>query len=141
MSEAVPVLEIRSLRKAFGTSRRGRKSTTHAADGINLRVQAGDTLGIVGESGSGKTTLARMIMGLEQPDSGEILFNGVPLTGLGSGFPHGNIQIVFQDPRSSLDPRMTVAELLKEPLRGISKAERAAYGRPLLKRLRHQRDR
>ena len=69
-------------------------------------------------------------MGLEQPDSGEILFNGVPLTGLGSGFPHGNIQIVFQDPRSSLDPRMTVAELLKEPLRGILKAERAAYGTP-----------
>ena len=127
MPDQVAVLEVRSLRKTFVTSRQRKKLTTHAVDDITLRVDAGDAIGVVGESGSGKTTLARMIMGLERPDSGEILFNGVPLTGRRASFPYGDIQVVFQDPQSSLDPQMTVRELLKEPLRGISKAKRAEY--------------
>lgn len=130
MFDVTPVLEARSLRKAFATSRRGKKLIVTAADDICLQVHAGDTVGVVGESGSGKTTLARMIMGLEQPDSGELLFKGKSLTGSGARFPHGDIQIVFQDPRSSLDPRMTVAELLREPLRGVSRSERIEYGSP-----------
>lgn len=126
MTETTPVLEVRSLRKSFATSRHGKTLTVNAADDINLSIRAGETLGVVGESGSGKTTLARMIMGLEKPDSGEIRFNGEPLTGLGPGFPYGQIQIVFQDPRSSLDPRMTTADVLREPLRGMPKATRVA---------------
>lgn len=128
MPDAAAILDVKSLTKAFVTKRRGQKLITLAADDINVRVEAGDSLGIVGESGSGKTTLARMIMGLERPDSGEILFRGAPLTGRKTRFPFGDIQIVFQDPRSSFDPRMTVTELLREPLRGISRDKQIEYG-------------
>lgn len=128
MSEASTILDIRSLNKTFTTKRRRKRFTTVAAEDISLHVTAGDSLGVVGESGSGKTTLAKMIMGLERPDSGDIYFNGMSLTDPNSAFPHGDIQIVFQDPHSSLDPRMTVADLLREPLRGISRTRQAEYG-------------
>ena len=126
-SSDAPVLEIERLRKTFVTKRNGRRVETLAADDVSLPVAPGDALGVVGESGSGKTTLVNMVMGLEQPDSGDIRFCGKPL-GRGHRFPHGDIQIVFQDPRSSLDPRMTVRELLREPLTALGRQRRRVDG-------------
>lgn len=124
---AVPLLEINHLRKTFTTKRNGRQLETLAADDISLSVMRGDAFGIVGESGSGKTNLVNMVMGLARPDSGEIRFRGAPL-GCGHRFPFGDIQIVFQDPRSSLDPHMTVRELLREPLTALGRERRSTDG-------------
>lgn len=123
-----PLLDIRGVSKAFVTTRRHRRHTTLAADNISLAVRVGDSMGVVGESGSGKSTLANMIMGLEHPDSGEICYQGRALTGRGAVFPYGAVQIVFQDPLSSLDPLMTVRDLLREPLRILPKPQRQAHG-------------
>ena len=126
-STAEPVLEIERLCKTFVTKRNGRRFETRAADDSSLSVGRGEAIGIVGESGSGKTTLVNMVMGLERPDSGAIRFRGAPL-GRGHRFPFGDIQIVFQDPRSSLDPRMTVRELLREPLTALGRDRRRIDG-------------
>ncbi|HEU5044217.1 MAG TPA: ATP-binding cassette domain-containing protein [Nocardioidaceae bacterium] len=123
-----PLLQVENLDKTFVTKRRGGDHRTVAADRVSLAVKAGEALGVVGESGSGKTTLVNMIMGLERPDAGDIRFRGRSLTARGGSFPYGEIQIVFQDPRSSLDPRMTVRSLLREPLTNLPKARRRELG-------------
>lgn len=111
-------LEVRDLRKSFGDH--------VAVDGVSFRLARGGSLGLVGESGSGKTTLARILVGLEQADSGSIQVGGTR-TGVtaSSGRPgrvarHNrarDIQMVFQDPYLSLDPRITVSGCLDEVLR------------------------
>ena len=77
---------------------------------------AGEILAIVGESGSGKTTLSRMMLGLLQPTSGEIRFNGSPMAALDRRVIAERIQAVFQDPYASLNPRKTVADIIALPL-------------------------
>jgi oligopeptide/dipeptide ABC transporter ATP-binding protein len=90
-----------------------------AVAGVSLELRAGETLGIVGESGCGKSTLARMLVGLERPDSGEVTFKGRPFAKGGrspSAQVRRRVQMVFQDPMTSLNPRMTVLDIIAEPL-------------------------
>nr|WP_123527593.1 ABC transporter ATP-binding protein [Streptomyces sp. 840.1] len=118
----VPLLQVSGLTRAFpvrGPALSRRRSRT-AVDGVELRLDRGETLGLVGESGSGKSTTARMILGLERADSGTVLLDGVDVTtarGAARRALHRRIQFVYQNPYASLNPRFTVAELLTEPLR------------------------
>jgi len=108
--------ELDRVTMAFGTRRR----ETTALDEINLTIGTHERWGIVGESGSGKTTLLKLLAGLTRPTSGEVRFMGHSLD-LGDkemmAALRTNVQMVFQDPRSSLDPRMTIADIVSEPLR------------------------
>ena len=95
-------------------------SAVQAVDGVSLQVAAGERLGVVGESGSGKSTLVRMLAALDMPTSGQVLFDGRLVSGLPEsqlGFFRSAVQMVFQDPRSSLNPRMRVGDIVTEPLR------------------------
>lgn len=115
------MLRIENLRKTFEvrTSLLGKRQALVAVDDVNLSIVQGQTLGLVGESGSGKSTLANMVTGLLAPTSGRVLIDGEPVHN-----PRGSLavqgkegaQIVFQDPYSSLNPRMPVKRLLAEPL-------------------------
>jgi oligopeptide transport system ATP-binding protein len=112
-----------------------------AVDGVSFAIARGETLGLVGESGSGKTTVGRCILRLIEPTSGSIEFEGVDLLKLGSAEMRRmrrNLQIVFQDPFASLNPRMTVATIVGEPLiihGGMSAAARADRVAELLERV------
>jgi oligopeptide/dipeptide ABC transporter ATP-binding protein len=91
------------------------KRVLRAVDGVDLEVTEGQTLGIVGESGCGKTTLARLLLGLQSPTAGEVRFMGQSLR-RGDRALRRNLQVIFQDPFSSLNPRMTVGEIVERPL-------------------------
>jgi ABC-type oligopeptide transport system ATPase subunit len=109
------LLSVRDLHCSFDTTR----GKVHAVRGVSLDIAPGETLALVGESGCGKTTLARCILGLQKPDSGEILLNGKSLIGLSrrAARPYrAHMQCVFQDPFSSLNPRRRVETLIREPL-------------------------
>ena len=139
MSEAL--LEVRNLVKHFPvvTGFRGAKLSVKAVDGVSFTLKRGETLGLVGESGCGKTTTGRCVLQLERPTSGEVVFEGTELTKLSDSQLRGmrrRMQVIFQDPYSSLNPRMTVGQILTEPLKvhGLikDKAKRAARVRELL---------
>jgi peptide/nickel transport system ATP-binding protein len=134
---AIPLLEVAGLTKTFvTTSLFGRRVETSALRNVSLHIRPGAFLGLVGESGSGKSTLVRCILGLERPDTGDVVFKGESI--LDSGGRHrsaGQIQPIFQNPASSLNPRRRVAQIIAEPLAVHSKmsgAERVAEVRRLL---------
>src|SRR5881392_1310236 len=109
-----PVLSVRDLKVWYGTAR----GAVRAVDGVSFDLRKGETLGIVGESGCGKSTLAKMLVGLEQPTSGQIRYQGQDIGGLSGRAMKAvrrNIQMVFQDPYTSLNPRMTVGDIVGEP--------------------------
>ena len=113
---STPLIATRELKKYFKTS----KGMLHAVDGVNLSISAGSTLGVVGESGCGKSTLGRTILRLIEPTSGEILYNGQNIAAYNTRQMlsiRKEMQIIFQDPFSSLNPRMSVRDIIAEPIR------------------------
>ncbi|PZR91182.1 MAG: peptide ABC transporter ATP-binding protein [Stutzerimonas stutzeri] len=130
---ATPLVSVDGLVVDYG-GRQGffrKEQGKRALHGISLTVKPGEVVSVVGGSGSGKTTLGHAIAGLLKPSGGEIRFNGKPIDKSDAAFWEYrlNCQMVFQDPYSSLDPRMTIGELVGEPLRlvkGMGAAEKKA---------------
>ena len=131
------VLRVSGLRKEFRAGRRGGAKKLTAVDGVSFNLHAGETVALVGESGSGKSTVARCIARLIEPTSGEVVLDDVVLTSMAKrDLPRAyrHLQMVFQDPNSSLNPRMSVRAILEEPLRlhfDMSRSERDQRARQL----------
>ncbi len=130
-----PLLTVNKLTKYFKTN----AGTLHAVDDVSFTLDAGKTMGIVGESGCGKTTLGRSILHLIEPSSGQIIFDGKDISQMNAAaFKESRkwMQIIFQDPYSSLNPRMTVEDIIAEPLKIFrlmdNAAERQAYVEALM---------
>ncbi|MDY0310750.1 MAG: dipeptide ABC transporter ATP-binding protein [Desulfobacterales bacterium] len=141
---SAPLLQIEDLTMHFpvrGGVLRRQVATVHAVDGIRLSVEAGQTLGLVGESGCGKTTVGRCIVGLYKPTAGRVRFDGRNIAGAGAGELkkiRRDLQMIFQDPFESLNPRHTVGEILGEPFdihRIGTSADRAARVQALMERV------
>ncbi len=117
-----PMLDIKHASKFFdvgGGFMRGKKKLVRAVNDVSLTVYPGETLGLVGESGCGKSTLGRLVLRLEDPTAGEIIFDGIDLAPLGRRQMtdvRKKMQVIFQDPYSSLNPRMTVGQIIAEPM-------------------------
>src|ERR1700734_859749 len=121
--DSPPLLEVRGLRMHFpvteGIVARRKVGEVKAVDGIDFSVRRGETLGLVGESGCGKTTTGRCILRLERPTEGAIIYDGTDIATLdGKALRQyrQRIQVIFQDPYSSLNPRMKIGAIIAEPL-------------------------
>ena len=116
MSAGTPLVEVRDLCKHFPV---GAGATVHAVENVSLQVGRGETLAVVGESGCGKSTLAHTMIRLHEPTSGQVVLDGVDISGLGNRTlrkHRAKMQIIFQDPFASLDPRRPVGRAVAEPL-------------------------
>jgi oligopeptide transport system ATP-binding protein len=144
----VALLEVRDVHKSFPlgrsvAARLGRvpRRVVHAVEGVSLALEPGTTLGVVGESGSGKTTLGRLMLGLLRPTAGEIRFEGEDIAGASDERRFAlrrEIQVIFQDPYASLDPRQRIEDIIREPLdiHGIgAPAERRRRAAELMERV------
>jgi oligopeptide transport system ATP-binding protein len=124
-----PILEVTNLTQHFPI-RRGLLARTvgavRAVDGVSFALAEGETFGLVGESGCGKSTLVRTMLYLEPPTAGEIRFRGEVVTAAQAQRLRRHVQIVFQDPYTSLPPRMTVGDIVADPLRIHGIGDRAA---------------
>ena len=108
----MPLLEARGLSKSYDAG-------ALAVDDVSFSIARGETLGLVGESGSGKSTVARMVLGLIEPTSGSVIFDGQRVTGIsdrGLRPMRRRMQVVFQDPFAAFNPRMRVRDIVAEPL-------------------------
>ena len=119
---APPILAAEGVSRSYRSLAHGvtgRVTTTRALDRVTFRLGAGEIVGVVGRSGAGKTTLAKVLLGLDAPDEGRVLWAGRPISTFGAAETRRmrrTVQAVFQDPHSSLDPRQTVGGILAEPL-------------------------
>jgi len=127
-----PILEAKGLVKEF-TGRRGR---LRALRGVDVALRPGKNLGIVGESGAGKSTILNILLGIEMPGAGSIMFRGEALdtrSRVQMARFRREVQVVFQDPKTSLDPRMRVGTSIAEPLRSLKiRGDHAARVRAML---------
>jgi oligopeptide transport system ATP-binding protein len=108
------ILEVKDLKKHFQV---GRRAFLTAVDGISLEIKKGETFGLVGESGCGKTTVGRVLVRLYEPSGGEVLFDGEDVhrtTGDEAKLLNRKMQMIFQDPQASLNPRMVVSDIIAE---------------------------
>ena len=115
-----PILVATGLTKSFGGGWIGRRPAVPAVRGVDLTVGRGETVAVVGESGAGKSTVGRMVLRLIEPDSGTVTFEGVDLRSLSRAAlrrMRPRMQMVFQDPFSSLDPTMSIGDSIGEPLK------------------------
>lgn len=112
----LPLLEVSQLKMHFDA---GKKRTVKAVDGVTFQIREGETFGLVGESGCGKSTLGRVLMRLYQPTEGSVTYRGTNLHALSEKEQFAfnrKLQMIFQDPYASLNPRMTVREIILEPM-------------------------
>jgi peptide/nickel transport system ATP-binding protein len=122
------------------------KAVCKAVDGVSFALEQGETLGLVGESGCGKSTVAKTVVRLLRPTAGSVVFDGQDITRAGAGALRGfrrEMQMVFQDPAESLNPRHTIGEILEEPFviqKMGSRAERTEWAADLLTRVGLPRD-
>ncbi|MET9021950.1 ABC transporter ATP-binding protein [Actinopolymorpha sp. NPDC004070] len=136
------ILRVRGLTKEFGVPRSGSDpaGTFRAVDDVSFRIRRGETFGLVGESGSGKSTTARMVLRLERPTSGSVQLDGADITNVGGTALRRlrrRMQLIYQDPYSSLDPRMNVGQIVAEPLRAFGVGDRTARRRRTAELLDH----
>ncbi|MCI2048803.1 MAG: ABC transporter ATP-binding protein [Lachnospiraceae bacterium] len=117
------LLSVKDIRKYYPVTSSslfpGRRKQVHAVDGVSFDIRRGETLGLVGESGCGKSTVGRQVVGIEQPTSGEILFEGKPLSGMKDREMRRirtRLQMIFQDPYAALNPRKRVYDILADPM-------------------------
>ena len=111
------LIEIKNLKKYFPIKTSAlQKSYVQAVDDVSFYINRGETLGLVGESGCGKTTLGRTVLRLHEPTEGSIIYDGKDITNVNMTPYRKKLQIIFQDPYASLDPRMTVGDIIGEPL-------------------------
>ena len=115
------LMETKDLYRTFRTSRR---SDVHAVSNVTFQAKEGQRLGLIGASGSGKTTFAKLLLGLDEPTSGDVLYRGAPLASADMLMFRREVQPVFQDPRSSLDPMMRIADIVREPLECLNSKDR-----------------
>lgn len=132
------LVQMHDVRQHFTVKKAGgRKATLYAVDGIDLTIFRGETFGLVGESGCGKSTLGKTLLGLYKLSGGQILFDGDDISTLAGNDRksfHKKVQLIFQDPSSSLNPRRTVEEILTEPFavhHMLSTTERKAHAAKL----------
>jgi oligopeptide/dipeptide ABC transporter ATP-binding protein len=142
MIDTQPLVEVKDLCKVFpirrGVIRRREVGQVNAVSHVSFTLAKGETLGIIGESGCGKSTLARIILGLEEKTSGSVTFCGEPVTTHMPPPMRRSIQMIFQDPYSSVDPRMNVRRIIEEPLRvhtKMSREEKRKTVLPILERV------
>ena len=110
------ILEVQNLKKSFPVKSAFKKLTLKAVDGVSFTINRGETLGLVGESGCGKTTVGRTLLQLYKPTDGKVIFEGQEVNDKNINEMRKKMQMVFQDPYSSLNPRMTVEDIIGEPL-------------------------
>jgi peptide/nickel transport system ATP-binding protein len=131
LNQGAPLVTVRDLRKTFDVSKpwlermidRAPKQFLKAVDGISFDIRKGETFSLVGESGSGKSTVARMVVGLLPVSGGEVMVDGVSMSQVANcaerELLRRRIQMIFQDPYASLNPRWRVADIIAEPIRAF----------------------